>query len=64
MHSKNLPFYCLGTNGIILTDNSVTADLQGVPKMLGITLRINYLCQNKKKVKQTIFRKGVVFEFI
>ena len=64
MHSKNLPFYCLGTNGIVVTDNSVTADLQGVPKMLEQTSRINYSRQNKKKIKETIFRKGVVFESI
>lgn len=48
MHSKNLPFYCLDTNGIVVTDNSVTADLQGVPEMLGQTSRINYSRQNKK----------------
>jgi hypothetical protein len=52
MHNKNLPLYCLGKSGIVLTDNSVIADLQGVPKMLGPTLRINYLCQNKNSNKQ------------
>jgi hypothetical protein len=49
-YKTNLPFYSLGTNGIVLTDNSVTADMQSVPKMLGPASRMNYSCQNKRKI--------------
>jgi hypothetical protein len=57
MHNKKLPFYCFGTSGIVLTENSVTADLQVVPKMLGPTSRMNYSCQNKKIVQIIFFGK-------
>jgi len=59
-------FRFTGTNGIALTGNSVTADLQGVTKILKCLDQIQELIiyVRKKKIMQTVFQKGVVFEFI
>jgi len=42
--AKIFRFTVLVQNRIILTDNSVNADLQCVPKMLGPTSRTIYTC--------------------